>query len=90
MQNVKLLLDSWRDAERRRDGLAKGSPEWQEADEDARSAAKLFHAEVAQASARHAEEDYQNRRPWSLQADRRTSPVGGPVVEGHVDWWPRG
>lgn len=90
MRNVKLQLDSWRDAERRRDRLAPGSPAWQEADEDARTAAKAFHAEVAQASARYAEEDFQDRRPWSLPSDRRTSPAGRPVVDGHLARWPRG
>jgi hypothetical protein len=61
MQNVKLRLDAWRDAERRRDGLAIGSSEWQEAEEEVRSAAKVFLAEVAQASVRYAETDFQDR-----------------------------
>lgn len=81
VQNVKMRLDAWRDAERRREGLALDSPEWQEAEEDVRSACKVFHAEVAQASARYAEQDFQDRSPWSAQSDRRTSRAGGPVEE---------
>ena len=88
VQNVKLRLDAWRDAERRRDGLALDSPEWQEAEEGARSAAKLFHAEVAQVSARYAEADFQARSPWSLQLDRRTSRGGGGG--GLPRPWPQG
>lgn len=72
MQNVRFRLDAWREAERRRDGLALGSPEWQEAEEDVRSAAKLFRAEVAQASVRYAEEEFQHRSPW-LSATPRSS-----------------
>ncbi len=73
VQNVRLRLDAWREAERRRDGLALGSPEWQAAEEDVRSAAKLFHAEVAQVSVRYAEEEFQDRSPW-LSATPRSSP----------------
>lgn len=74
MQNVKLRLDTWRDAERRLDGLALGSSEWQEAEDDVRRARKVFHAEVAQASARYAEVEFQGRNlGWSAQLDRRTS-----------------
>jgi hypothetical protein len=89
VQNVKLRLDAWRDAERRRDGLVLGSPERQEAEEDARSAAKAFHAEVAQASARYAEEAFRDRNPWSAQLDRRTSGAGGSVAEASLARWPQ-
>jgi hypothetical protein len=71
VQNVKLRLDAWRDAEHRRDGRALGSPGWQEADEEVRSAAEIVHAEVAQASARYLESELQDRNPWAVQLDRR-------------------
>ncbi len=74
MQNVKLRLDAWRDAERRRDGLVVGSSEWQEADEEVRGAEKAFHAELAQTSARYAEAEFQDSNPaWSAHLDRLTS-----------------
>ena len=41
VQNVKLRLDTWRDAEPRLDGLALGSSEWKEAEEDVRHASKV-------------------------------------------------
>jgi hypothetical protein len=72
VQNVRLRLEAWREAERRRDGLALGSPEWQEAEEDVRIAAKLVRAEVAQASVRCAEEEFHDLSPW-LSATRRRS-----------------
>ena len=84
MQNVKLRLDAWRDAERRRDGLALGSSEWQVAEEDVRRAATVFHAEVAQVSARYAEEEYQVRNPWSAQLDRRTSGAGDLLADAFL------
>jgi hypothetical protein len=89
LPNVKLRLEAWREAEHRRDGFALGSPEWQEAEDDARSAAKAFHAEVAQATARYAEEDFQGRRPWSAQLDRRTSGAGGSVADASLARWPQ-
>lgn len=70
MRNVQLLLDAWREAERRRDGLALDSPGWEEAEEEARSAAKVFHAEVAQASARYVEKEYRSGNPWSAPLER--------------------
>ena len=73
VQNVKLRLDAWREAERHRDGLALGSPEWGEADEQVRTAAKVFHAELAQVSARYAEAEFQERSRWFSTLDRRTS-----------------
>lgn len=74
MQNVKMRLDAWRDAQHRRDGLALGSSEWQEAQDEVRSAEKAFHAELAQASARYAEAEFQGpNRGWSAQLDPRTS-----------------
>ena len=77
MQNVKVRLDAWRDAEHRRDGLALGSSEWQEAEDDVRSAEKAFHAELAQESARYAEAEFQGpNRGWSGQLDRRGSRAG--------------
>ena len=81
MQNVKLRIDAWRDAERIRDGLVLGSSEWQEAEEGVRSAAKVFHAEVAQATVRYAEEEFQARKPWSALLDRGISGAGGSVAE---------
>ena len=89
LQNVKLRLDAWRDAERRRGGLALGSPEWQEAEEDVRSAAKVFHAEVAQVSVRYAEEELQDRHPWSARLDRRTSGAGDSVADAFLARWPQ-
>jgi hypothetical protein len=89
LQNVKLRLDAWRDAERCRDGLALGGSEWQEAEEDVRSAAKAFHAELAQVSARYAEEEFQGRNPWSAQLDRRTSGAGDSVADALLARWPQ-
>ena len=74
MQNVKTRLDEWREAEHRRDGLALSSPERQEAEEQVRTAERAFHAELAQASARYAEEEFQYpTRAWSAQVERRAS-----------------
>ena len=89
MQNVKMQLDAWRDAERRRDGLATGSAERQEAEEDVRSAAKVFHAEEAQASVRYAEEEFQHRNRWSARLDRRTSGAGDSVADTFLARWPQ-
>lgn len=80
MQNVKLRLDEWRDAERGRDGLALGSAEWQEAEEGVRRAAKVFHAELAQVSVGYAEAALHHRNPWSSQLDRLTAGAGDPVA----------
>lgn len=84
MQNVKLRLDAWRDAERRRDALAVGSSEWQEAEEDVRSAAKVFHAEVAQATVRYAEAEFWDRNPRSAQSVRSTSGAGGSLADASL------
>lgn len=74
MPKVKVRLDAWRDAERRRDGLAPGSSEYQDAEDDVRSAEKAFHAEFAQASARYAEAELQGSRwAWAAQLDLRTT-----------------
>jgi len=73
LQDVRTRLDAWRDAERRRDRLASNSIDWQEADEAVRDAAKAFHAEVAQASARYAEEEFQNEHGWSIRFERAVS-----------------
>jgi hypothetical protein len=73
LQNVKLRLDAWRDAERRRDGIALGSLEWQDAEDEVRSAEKAYHAELAQASARYAEAEFQGPNPgWPERAERLT------------------
>lgn len=84
MQNVKLRLDAWRDAERHCDGLALDSSEWQEADEDVRRAETVYHAEVAQVSARYAEEEFQDRNPRPAQLDRRTLGAGDLVASGSL------
>lgn len=76
MQNVRLRLDAWREAERRRDSLALGSPEWLEAEADCRSAAKHFHAEVAQVTARYAEAELRDRSSWWVLRDRRSADRG--------------
>ena len=81
MSNLKLRLDAWRDAERRRDRLALGTSGWQEAEEDVRSAAKVFHAEEAQESARYAEAEYHDRNRWSARLDRRTYGSGGSMAD---------
>jgi hypothetical protein len=74
MQNVKVRLDAWREAEHRRDGLVLGSAERQEAEEQVRTAEKAFHAELAQTSARYAEQEFRSSNlGWSAQLDRRTS-----------------
>ena len=80
LQNVKRRLDAWREAERRRDALALDSSEWQEAEEEVRSAAKAFHAELAQASVTYAEEEFHNRNRWSPQLDPRSAGAGDPVA----------
>jgi hypothetical protein len=89
LQNVKLRLEAWRDAERRRDALPLGGSEWQEAEEEVRSAAKVFHAELAQASVRYAEEEFRDRNPWSAQLDRRTSRAGDAVADASLDRLPQ-
>ena len=77
MQNVKLRLDAWRDAERRRDRLAPGSSEWQDAQDEVRRAERVFHAELAQTSARYAEAEFQGpKRSWSARVDRLTQRAG--------------
>ena len=74
MHNVKVRLDAWRQAEHDRDGLAVGSSERQEAEEQVRAAEKAFHAEFAQTSARYAEAEFRDsRRGWSAHLDRRVS-----------------
>jgi hypothetical protein len=70
LQNVRLRLDAWREAERRRDVLALDSPDRVEAEQDVRTAATLFHAEVAQVSARYVENEYRYRHPSSGQSER--------------------
>jgi len=90
LQNVKLRLDAWRDAERRRDGLARDTSEWQAAEEEVWNAAKLFHAEVAQASARYAENEFRDRTPWSAHLDRSTSGAGASVTKASSDGLPPG
>lgn len=89
MQDVQLRLDAWRDEERRRDGLALGSSEWQEAEEDVRRARTVFHADVAQVSARYAEEELQDRNPWSAQLDRHTAGAGNSVAVASLARWPQ-
>ena len=76
LQDAKTRLDEWRAAENRRDGLVRGSPEWQEADAEVQSAKKAFDAAFAQAYARYSEERYQAQNPhWSAEGERRTSPT---------------
>jgi len=70
LQNVRLRLDAWREAERRLDVLALDSREREEAEQDVRSAAMVFHAEVAQVSARYVENEYRYRHPSSGQLER--------------------
>lgn len=77
MQNVRLRLDAWRAAEHRRDGLAPGSSDWQDAEDEVRSTDKAFHARLAQASARYAEAEFQGPNPvWSARVDRLTQRAG--------------
>jgi predicted secreted protein len=74
LHDAKTRLDAWRAAETRRDGLVRGSPDWQAADAEAQSAKKAFDAAFAQAYARYTEERYQARNPhWSAEGERRTS-----------------
>ena len=76
MQDAKNRLDAWRAAEIRRDGLDRGSPEWQEADAEVQSAKKAFDAAFAQAYAKYNETRYQAQNPhWSAEIERRTSPT---------------
>jgi hypothetical protein len=90
MHAVKLRLEAWREAEHRRDGLAPGSPEWQQADEELRNAEKAFHGEEAQEYARYAEAEFEHGHPWSAHVDRRTSGAGIPVVRASIARLPRG
>jgi len=77
MQNVRSRLDAWREAEHRRDGLAPGSPERQDAEDEVQSAEKAFHAELAQESARYAEAELTGSSPrWSGRVDRLTQRAG--------------
>ena len=73
-RKVKAALDAWRDAIRRRDAVAPGSAEWPMADDDVRSTSKIFHAELAQESARYAEEAFQSPTSWSTGLDRSGAP----------------
>ncbi|HEX8938835.1 MAG TPA: hypothetical protein VF763_01620 [Candidatus Limnocylindrales bacterium] len=76
MQDAKTRLDAWRAAETRRDGLVRGTPEWQEADEEVRNAKQAFDAAFAQAYAQYTEERYEAEHPrWSAHLERRTSPT---------------
>ena len=84
VNDAKLRLDVWRDEERRRDGLALGSSEWRDAEEDLLRARKVFHAEVAQVSARYAEAAFHDRNRWSAQLDRRTSGARGSVADASL------
>ncbi len=78
MQNVQARLDAWRDAERRRDGLASDSSEWQQADEEVRGLAAAYRAAVAQAYVPRPEDEFHDRKwGWAVQLDRRTSDRGG-------------
>jgi hypothetical protein len=70
LHNVRTRLDAWRNAVRHRDTLTSDSIGWQDADDEARDAANAFHAEVAQASARYAEEEFQNENAWSIEFGR--------------------
>ena len=81
MQNVKSRLDAWRDAERRRDRLVPGSSEWHEAAADAETAAKMFRAELAQASVRYAEDALQARDPRLAQLGRQGSGAGESLAD---------
>lgn len=76
MHDAKTGLDAWRAAETRRDGLVRGTPEWQEADEEVRNAKRAFDAAFAQAYAQYTEEQYQAEHPRrSADLERRTSPT---------------
>ena len=78
VQNVQARLDAWRDAERRRDGLAPGSSEWRLADEEVRGLAAAYRAAVAHAYARRVKHESHDRNwGWPVQLDRRTSDRGG-------------
>jgi len=88
LQNVKLRLEAWRDAEHRRDGFALGSTEWQEGEAEVRSAARAYHAEVARMSARYAEAEFQDRNPWAAHLDRFASGADDLVVADFLAGWP--
>lgn len=64
LQNVLERLTEWRRAERQRDDLPEGSPEWQLADEEVDRAHSAYRAEVAQATARSREADVGSDRDW--------------------------
>lgn len=63
--NARARLEAWRRAVRERDALARDGEAWRAADAEVAAAARAFHAEVAQASARHAEgERAEHERHW--------------------------
>jgi hypothetical protein len=64
MHNVLERLTEWRRAERRRDDLPVGSPEWQLAVEEVERAQTAYRAEMAQATARSREAAVSPDRAW--------------------------
>ena len=58
MHRIAVLLDEWRAAERQRDALPRGIPEWQAAEEEAQHARTAYRAEASQAAAYYAELDF--------------------------------
>lgn len=58
MPRVAIQLEAWRCAERQRRALPAGSPAWQAADEAAHQARTAYRAEVAQATAYYAEQEF--------------------------------
>ncbi len=55
MVGIAARLEEWRTAERRRDALPSGSPEWRAADEEVRGAQAAYRGEASQAEGSHAE-----------------------------------
>jgi hypothetical protein len=65
-QDMTERLAEWRHAERWRESLAVGSPDWQLAIAEIHRAHSAYRAEVAQAAAQHRELDLAaHQYPWS-------------------------
>lgn len=68
MQDVWTLLSEWRRAAQHLDSLPVDSPEWQLAVEEVARAHSAYRAQVAQATARDREAEFDAHRVWRLPA----------------------
>ena len=75
MVEIAVRLEEWRAAERRRDALPSGSPEWTAADEAVRRAQAAYRGEASQAEGSHTDVDV-------VIHDRTWRPFGGVGFQG--------